>query len=244
MDGTEDQKDTLQGTPGQSLTGEDQGTSKEDAKTYTEEDVKKQVNDALAAAGRNAKQLTDKEASLKAQEEAIKASKAEIDEFQSKRDQAELEAAKDDPYKMREYQRKQAQKQETATIESQRAELKKQQEELDRQKAEHEAEVKSARETQMDITLWQIAAAEKVNPVELKDTMKDLSLTTIEQAKALAKRLNKVAPKQPAEGDTEPGEEKPFTPDSGVTSGAKGELTPEQFEKLSMSEKAKYLDKK
>jgi len=244
MDGTEEQKDTLQGTPGQSSTVKDQGTSEEKSKTYTDEDVKKQVSDALAAAGRSAKQLADREASLKAQEESIKTSQAQIEEFQRQRDQAELEEAQGDPDKMREYQRKQAQKSQITNIESQKAELKKQQEELARDKAEHEAEVKSARETQMEVKLWQIAAAEKVDPVELKDTVKELNLTTIEQAQAVAKRLRKVAPKTSTDSGAETTEEQPFTPDSGVTSGTKGEYTPEQFEKLSMPEKAKYLHSK
>lgn len=244
MDGTEGQKDTLQGTPGQSSTGEDQGTSKEQAKTYTDEDVKKQVSDALATAGRSAKDLSDKEASIKAQEERNNAALARIEEFERQRDQAELTEAQGDPDLMREYQKKQAQKREQTTIESQRADLKKGQEELARSKAEHEAEIKSARETQMEIKLWQIAADEKVSPVELKDTAKDLNLTTIEQVEAVAKRLRKVTPTLPLEGEAETTEEQPFTPDSGVTSGSKGELTPDQFEKLSITEKKKYLDKK
>jgi len=55
----------------------------------------------------------------------------------------------------------------------------------------------------------------KIDPVKLKDTCKDLNLTTTEQAKALAKRISESLPKA---------EEKVHI-DSGVTSGTAKPLT-------------------
>lgn len=236
MDGTENQKDTLQET-GQSSSEENQGTSTKEAKTYSEEEVQKAVNDALAAKGRDAKSLTDKEAEINARQEAINAKQAEIDEWERQRDAAELEAAKGDPVKLREYQRKQVQKQERASVEAEKAELRRQREAFNRDKAEHEAELNAARGAQMEIKLWQIGEKYGVDPVVLKE----LNLPNVEQAEAVAKRLSKKE-QRPPEGETEATKEtKTF--DSGLTSGNRGTLSPEQFEKLSASEKKKYLEK-
>ena len=166
-------------------------TSDTEARTYSEDELGKAVNDALAKAGRDAKTLADKEADLNARQEAINAKQAEIDEQERQRDAAELEAARSDPNLMKVYQDKQSQKRESASIGAQKADIKKQRDALDRDKAEHESEIKAARETQMEIEIWKIAEAEGVDPAQLKDTMKDLDLTTVEQAKSVAKRLNK-----------------------------------------------------
>jgi len=233
MDGTEKQKDTLQAEPGQSSTVENQGTSEEKkAKTYTEQEKEKIVNDALAAAGRTAKQLSEMEARLKSQEEAIKAQMEAVAEFNRRKEEAELEEARSDPSKMREYQRRQAEKKQLADLETQKQELQKQRDEIARSKAEHEAEVKAARDTLMEVKLWQIGAKYGISPMALKE----LNLPTVEQVEAVAKRLGAVKP------NTE--STKSFAPDSGVTSGKLGALAPEQFEKLPISEKAKYLTKK
>ncbi len=238
MDGTDNQKDTLQVETGQSSTDEKQGTSKEaQSRTYTDADIQKAINDALAKAGRDNKQLSEREAALKAQEEAIKAQQVEIEEYRKRIEQNELEEAQSDPDKMREYQRKQAEKKAKSELEIMRAELKKQQDELNRARAEHETEVKAARETMTEIRLWQIGAKYGVNPVLLKE----LNLSSIEQAEQVAKRLGTT--NKPAASENKTPSEKPFTPDSGVSSGNYGNLTPAQFEKLPMSEKQKYLSK-
>jgi len=204
-------KDSLQ-TTGRASQG-NEGTTPKEAKTYTEEEVNKRISDALAAKGRDAKSLELKEQSLTEREERIKTAEAKIEA-------AELEKLKDNPEALDLHKAKKAIKEERAALE--------------RDKAEHAEMVKSAQETQMEIKLWEIATEEKIDPVLLKDTMKNLGLTTVEQAKTLAKRLSEPA-KRPAEGEV------PFTPISGVTSGTRGTLTPEQFEKLSLDEKKKYL---
>jgi len=217
MDGTEGKKDALEHKAGQSLTA-GQETPEDQAKTYTEEEIEeikaKAAQDARVAAGRDAKSLETREAALNAREEAIKAEEAKIDEIRRQRDAAELADARGDPDKMAAYQAKKNREQEDTDLKAQRGAIKKEREALDRDKAEHEAEIKAARETQLEIEIWKIAKAEGVDPVELKDTMEDLKLTTVEQAKGLAKRLNK-----------KPGDEaveKKSTHDSLLTSGSKG----------------------
>ena len=166
-------------------------TSTEEAKTYTEQEKDKAVNDALAAKGRDYKTLANKEADLNARDAAINARQAEIDEKERQRDAAEFEAAKGDPEKFKEYQAKKSYKDQLTDIEKSKRELKKQQDELTRDKAEHEAVIRASQETKMEVELWKVAEAEKVDATQLKEAMKDLNLTTVEQAQALAKRLSK-----------------------------------------------------
>lgn len=210
-------QDSLQ-KPGQA-SGGTEGTTPKEAKTYTEQEVEKAKNDALAAAGRDAKSLETKEAAINAREEAIKAEEAKIDEIRRQRDVEELAEARGDPDKLAAYQAKKGREQEDTDLKAQRSAIKKDREQLDRDKAEHEAEIKAARETQLEIELWKIAEAEGVDPVELKDMMKDLNLTTVEQAKVAAKRLNK----KPVDGTA-----KSLIPVSGVTSGGTGEKSEEK----------------
>jgi len=167
---------------------------------------------------------------IKSQEEAIREREARIAEWERQREEAELAEARTDPVKLREYQRKQAEKKQLNDLEAQKAELRKLQDEINKSRLEHEAEIKAARETQMEIKLWQIGAKYGVDYVALKE----LNLPTVEQAEAVAKKLSNLKPKETKGA---------FTPDSGVTSGMRGKLSPEQFEKLSIQEKAKYIYK-
>jgi chromosome segregation ATPase len=203
--------------------GKPESTSTIQAKTYTEAELQKAKNDALAAAGRDAKALAEKEASLKAQEEAIKARKAEIEEIEKRIDEAELEAAKGDPEKLREYQAKKSYKDRLVNLENMKKDLDKREEVLNRSKAEHEEEVKTARETLLEIKIWEIGEKYGVDPVLLKD----LNLPTVDQIEAVAKRLSEAAPKET------------ITPDSGVTSGT-GKPTLEQLGKMPMDDYAAH----
>ena len=204
-----------QGTPSEKEAppgGSEETTPKKEAKTHTEAEVNKAVQVALTKAGRDDKVLTDKEAALNTQQEAINARQAEIDEQERQRDAAELVAAKGDPDLLRVYQDKQVQKREVAGITALKADLKRQQAEIDRSKAEHEVEIKAAREATMERKIFEIAAEEEVDPMDIKKAMEELNLTTVEQAKSVAKRL---AAKKPETTKTK------ITVDSGVTSGGK-----------------------
>jgi len=208
MDGTEKQVDAL--LTGQPSPGESQETPKPEAKTYTEQEVQKQISDALAKAGRDAKTLADREASLTAQQGAIQAREAEVAEIQRQVDEAELEAARYDPDKLRAYQARQAEKHHRQSLEVERRQLAKEKAELDRSKAEHEAELQAARQAAMEAKVYEIAAKHEVNPAILKD----LKLTTVEQLETVAKHLGGMTPKEQS------AEAAKMTPDSGVTIGA------------------------
>jgi len=233
MDGPEEREDASKTALGET-SRETKETSKKEAKTYTESEVKQRESDVLAAAGREAKTLADKEADLNARQEAINAKETKIDEQERQRDAAEFEAARGDPNLMKVYQDKQSQKRESAGIEAQKADIKRQQAEIDRSKAEHEAEIRAARDTMMEIKIFEIATKYKVDPVALKN----LNLPTVEQIEEVAK----VMPKLPPKGEGEPTE--PPTPDSNVTSGGQGEPTPEQLEKMTMGQYAAYVAKR
>jgi len=206
MDGTENPKGLS--SEGQTSEGETQGTSKQ-TRTYTEEELQKAKSDALAQAGRDAKALSDREAAIKAREEAA----AESDR---RREEAELTEARKDPDKLAQYNKKQAdkqiEKQRKADSDAEKLALRKEREQLEREKAENEAVLKAWREDILERKVFELAGKYNLNPVVLKDGMKDLGLSTAEQAEALAKRLSEKQPKEPLEVD------------SGVTSGHKGSM--------------------
>jgi len=243
MDGTENQGDTLQpGEGGQSSPEDTQGTSTDKAKTYTEEDVNKAVNDALAQAGRDHKTLETRQAELDAQQESVKTGLAKIEEWERQQDAAELAEAQRDPAKMRAYQAKQVEKNRAKSLDEREAALAKREQESNRREAEHSEKVKAAQEVTMGMKLYEIAARHNLNPEDLKKDMKDLNLTTEAQLETLAKRLSTTG-QRPPEGETKGGE-KPTTPVSVPTTGGRtGKLSPEQFEKLSPEQKKDYLDK-
>ena len=226
-------QDPLQ-EPGQASKGSEGTTSKKEAKTYTEEEKQRAVSDALATAGRDAKALANQKADLDARQEAINAKQAEIDEQERQRDAAELEAARGNPELMRVYEDKKSQKRVSASIEAQRADIKKQRETLDHDKAEHEAEIKAAKETQREIVIWGVASAKNIDPVRLKNLSVKFNIESKEQVEALAEEI--------ASGKAEPTE--PLTPDSNVTSGGQGEPTKAQLEKMSMAQYAAYVAKR
>ena len=200
MDKTEDTKGLSSETPGQASKGSEGITSEKEAKTYTQNQVDKAVSDALSTAGRGAKALEQRENVVKAREDTNKAE-------QERRDAAELAEAQKDPDQLAVYQARKAEEKRAKSLDEREADLA-------RDKAEHEAEITAAKETQLEIELWKIAEAEGVDPVELKDMMKDLNLTTVEQAKTAAKRLNK----KPVDETTK----KPLIPVTGVISGGPG----------------------
>lgn len=236
-DTTKTEQDSLLGE-GQASAGEAGATSEDKAvKTFSEEDltkeVSKRVSDALAAAGRTDKEFAAREANIKAQEESIKEAQAKIDDFQKRLDEAELEEARTDPAKMREYQRKQKEKRETADLDAQRADIKKQREELERDKAENESKAKAASSVLKEIKYWQVGAKYGISPVVLKELD-----VPIDKAETIAQKLSGVKPEAEATAEGV----KPFTPPGGNVV-SHGTLTPDQFERLPMSEKAKYLHK-
>lgn len=226
MDGTETPKGLS--SEGQTSEGE-QETSQ--TKTYTEEEHQKGINDALATKGRDFKSLSEEKAAIKAEREAIETEKAKQADWERQREQVELEEARRDPDKLAAWQKRQTEKTRDAEFTKREADLKKSEADFRKREAEHEAEIKSARESRMEMAIFELGAKYEINPTVLKDSAKDLDLTTVEQVEALAKRLSGMQ-KRPSEA---------IIPASGVTSGGHGTLTPAQFEKLPQEEKRKYL---
>jgi len=199
MDETKDTKGLPSVNTEKAPGGSEGTTPKEtEAKTYTESEVEKALQADRIKRGRDDKSFEQRETAVKAKEDAIA-------EQERQRDAAELAEAQKDPDKLAVYQSKQTERQRARSLDERETNLA-------RDKAEHEAEIKAARETQLEIEIWRIAETEGVDPAELKDTMNDLNLTTVEQAQSVAKRLNK----KPEETT-----DKKTTHDSLVTSGGK-----------------------
>jgi len=167
-------------------------TSKEEPLTYTQEQAQKMVNDALSQAGRDAKSLEQKANDIKAREEAIRA-KEEAEEA------AKIEALKDDPDKLAEYQERQS--------------VKKEREQLERDKAEHAAEIQAARETQKEVTIWQVASDKSIDPVRLKKLSEKFGIEGKEKLEELADEIGSGKTNQQIEVD------------SGVTTGGGKDLS-------------------
>ena len=185
-------------------------------KTYSEDEKQKAISDALAAAGRDAKALEQREASLKEQVAAIEARQAEIAKQEEAIEAAEREAAKYDPDRLKDFQARQAEKQARRTVEAEKAQLAKERAELAKAKAEQEVEVEAARKITRELKLREICAKHEVPFTD----MDKLGLS-VEQTEAVAKAI--AAARSGNGKDEKPADEaakQGFIRDSGVTSGA------------------------
>jgi len=204
----------------------DETTPKKEAKTHTDKEKDKAVQVALIKAGRDAKSFEQREAAVKAREDANRAE-------QERRDAAELAEAQGDPDKLAVYQSKQTEKQRVKSLD---ARLDAREADLNKREADHEAEIQAAREAQKEINVWQVASAKNIDPVRLKDLSEKFNVEGKEKLEELAEEIASGKPK------TEPTEA--LTPDSAVTSGGQGEPTQEQLEKMPMSQYAAYVAKR
>jgi len=180
-------------------------TPEPETPTLTEAQAKaqtaKEVQAALTAAGRTAKQLEQKEAANKAQE-------AELDARQKALDDAELEAVKGDPDLETQYRnKKKLQDAQKALAEDKRK--------FEQEKTQHQADIDAANATKKEITIWEIAQKHGVDA----NALKELNLETPEQIEAVAKAM---ATGKPA---TPPGGEPPSEPDSLKTKGGGEDLS-------------------
>ena len=206
------EKDSL--PEGKAPEGSEGNTPTIETKTqYTQEDVDKLLQADRIKRGRDDKTLATRKTELDAQHETITAKLARIEEWERQQDAAELAEAQKDPTKMRAYQAKQAEKTHTRTLDEREADLKKREQKLTQREAETAETVKAAQQHQMDTKLYEVAAKYDLNPEDLKAGVKDLNLTTVEQAESLAKRLGR-----PPEGE---GEKKTIPVSVPTTGGAK-----------------------
>lgn len=209
-DPTKTTQDTLRVT-GHPPDGGD-GTPKSQPKTHTEDEVKKQINDALREAGRDAKSLETKAAQLKQLGDSIEAEKERIAKWEEGREKEEIEAAKDSPDALTLIQRRQS-------LRKREAELAEKQAIFDTAKVEHDAELQEARDVKREIAIWNIAG-EDLDPAKLKDLCDKFNAQTEEQIKAIA---DSIRPEKKAEDKSKSrfGPKAPLSikADSSVTTG-------------------------
>ena len=197
MDGTENKQGEQQTSTSEAPSAAQQGTPNQAPQTFTQEQVQKQVSDALARAGRAAKDLETRTADITARE--IRILKAE-----QERELAELEAVKDKPEELSIVQRRQKL---AADIRTHNAEV-------ERQRAEwlsHEAEITEAKATRFEVSVMSLAEKHGVSAEVLKAKAFELAITTAEGIAKLAEILPKktIVP----------------VPDSGKTTGGGEDLS-------------------
>jgi len=212
MDKTEQTKGLPSANAEKAPEGSEGNTPKEPTKTYTEDEVQKALQADRIKAGRTAKDFENREATLKAHQQEIDDTKAEISKIQEQIDQAELEAAKGDPDKLKELQAKKSYKTLMADLDAEKKKLQKDRADLDRDKAEHASAIESAQKAKLEMKIFELAVEHDLNPQDIKDAMTELNLTTVGQAEAIAKRLSG-KPKEPTKD--------PRKTDSLLTSGAR-----------------------
>jgi glutaredoxin len=149
----------------------DESTSKEP--TFTKADLDKAKSDALAAAGRTAKDFERREAEIK--EKA-----ARYEKWEREQAEKEEEAVRNDPKGLSELQKKREREKEAQKIKEER-------EALEREKVEHAEELAAAKEAHQEIAIWTVATDLNVDPTVLKERCAKYKLTTKEDIEDYAK---------------------------------------------------------
>jgi len=217
-------KDTGQTQPGQTLQADKAKASAQAAatsavpKTYTEEEIKKQVSDALAKQGREIKSLTKERDSVFSERDTLK---TRLSELESKIDEMELNQVKGDPDLEKAYKDKRSiQKALREAEEAKRkadAEIAEARAKLEEEKGQHAEKLKRADELDQKILVFEIAKKRGVDLQILEDKVIKYGLQAEEAIDDLAQTLST--------GKTV------SKPDSGVTSGGKidfSQMTPRQ----------------
>lgn len=191
--------------------GGSEGTTPEEAKTYTEEEYQKALQADRIQRGRDAKSLELKEKSLTDKEAAVNKRQADLDEQEKQRDDAEFKAIKDNPEAVDWYNK-------NKTLKEERKGLQKEKEDLAKEKAEHAALIEAAKESQKEINIWQVASAKGIDPMRLKALSEKFNVEGKEKLEELAGEITS--------GKTETDESRKT--DSLLTSGPKGEQSEEK----------------
>jgi hypothetical protein len=220
---------TKQGTPpepGQSPRGDAGSTSGGEPKTFTEEQVAKEVSDKLAAAGRDAKALDLRGKDLEAREEAVKAERERQAQWQKERDAEAEEAARDDPEELKRLRRERK-------VREREEALAKRETEQTKRELEHRGEIEAARETQREIDVWEVAKETGLDARQLKDKVGEFCTEFNVEFNSLTRgQITKVA--QAVSAGKAPEPPKTPTPDSGRTTGGGTD-----FSKMSADDKLK-----
>ena len=198
-----DEIKTTQDSPAEDTSGSSVETTP--AKTFTEEEVQKLINDTLAQKGRDAKSLTEWETRVKAQEEATKQMSVEIERQRLDAQRREIEALADDP-------------------EAKKALLHRY--DIEERERKHAEQVKKdeAKIQKMFNDATALATEYNLNPSDLLSAGNPEAMKLLAKNLALERQLNE---KPKVDTPTEPKEG--FTPDSGKSDG--GTDTDEAFQK-------------
>lgn len=176
-------------------------------KTFTEAQVQKAVNDALAKAGRDAK-------SFEAREKTIKEAQAKADEWQRQQDEAEAEKHRDNPDGLKALRTKQE-------LKKAQDALKKAQDDFEAEKASHAEKLTRAEETELELSVWKAAQAKGIDAGKLKEKCLKFGLKTEEQITDMAETMS--------DGKTS-AEEPPLHTDSGKGKGGSKDFSTVSFE--------------
>jgi vacuolar-type H+-ATPase subunit I/STV1 len=197
MDGTETEQGEQQTSISEAPSAAQQGTP-DSPRTFTREQVTKQISDALARAGREAKALEAAKADITAREARLKA-------WEQEREDAELGDLTSDPAEkltLKAYREK---------LRADRQALNEQLSALDKEKAEWEAVIAETRAAIFGNTASTIAEKHGVSAEVLKDKAARLGISSLEALEELAS----VMPKKAAV----------TAPDSGRTTGGSADLS-------------------
>jgi hypothetical protein len=204
-----------------------QGTSAEDkgstsstqapqTKTYTEKDLEKVRSDERAAAGR-----------IKAEAERTKAELADLQRRLAEREKAEEEAEYDrvrkDPDQLTVFQTKQA-------IRIKERELALKEREISQREADHKAQMEEMNRWRAEQKAQELAKRYEVD----SSLLLELSDGNLDKMTKAAERLSSATTK-PTTGSGP-------RPDSGVTSGTRGEPTMEQLDEWARNDPARFKE--
>ena len=190
--------DETEGTQDAKTSEDTKGTSEQTTKTFTEETQAKAVSDALAKAGRTAKELTQLGESTKADRKQLTDDRVQ---WRKEKDEEKLESIRDDPDALKDWTKSKA-------LRDEKAELDRRERELKVSEEKHAEALKGVVESTKERNAREIAT--RLN-VDSEPLMKFTDGST-EAMEDLAKSL-------PKKGET-----KTLTPDSGKTIG--GETIP------------------
>ena len=187
--------------------GGDAGITSEQPKTHTEADVTKAVSDALSAAGRDAKSISDKateaERILGDAKKMQTDIQAERERWQKDKDEAELESVRDDPDALKSLGERQRQRNEATKLATR-------EKELDEREAKHKERLEKADKADVKERATEIATRHTVDVASL-----------IKFTDGSAEAMEELAQQLPKKGEPKP----PLRTDTGRTIGGTGDLS-------------------
>ncbi len=203
------------------------GTTPPSEKTFTEAEHRKAISDLKAEQGRKEKELTRslKEAQVAraSLEQSHNSLSSRLEALEATKREAELEQVRDNPDLLKQYQDRESLTKRVRQLEQEKRDMV--------QAVARATEIENEyQETKKGILISQIAG--KVTPEKL-ERLRGLSIEALEI-------MIDVTGKAPT--PTTPGAPE-FTPDSAISSGGVGEITPEWAENASMEEYATRRNK-